>query len=183
MTTPPRARVLVGQSYFLRFDPKQWQGRRAYPPLGSLQAAACARQRGFAVAFFDAMLAESEDQWRREVERFQPRYAVLFEDSFNYLSKMCLLRMREAALRMIDDAKRAGSTVLVCGSDASDRVETYLERGADAVLVGEGEATLVEVLEHLESHPGGEPDLSSIPGTASLRRAARADPQVDQARW
>ena len=37
----------------------------------------------------------------------RPRVAVIYEDSFNYLSKMCLLRMREAALEMIDHAARA----------------------------------------------------------------------------
>ena len=39
----------------------------------------------------------SEDEWAAALDRHQPRYAVLYEDNFNYLSKMCLLRMREAA--------------------------------------------------------------------------------------
>ena len=50
----------------------------------------------------------------------RPRLAAIYEDSFNYLSKMCLLRMREAALEMIDHARRARVPVVVSGSDATD---------------------------------------------------------------
>ena len=47
--------VLIGQAYFLRFDPKLWAARQPYAPLGALYAAACARQDGYAVALFDAI--------------------------------------------------------------------------------------------------------------------------------
>ncbi len=30
------SRVLVGHSYFLRFDPKLWKAMQPYPPLGTL---------------------------------------------------------------------------------------------------------------------------------------------------
>ncbi|HEX3646583.1 MAG TPA: glycosyltransferase family 1 protein, partial [Vicinamibacterales bacterium] len=52
--------VLFGQAYFLRFDPKLWDARQPYAPLGALYAAACVRDRGYSVALFDAMLAASE---------------------------------------------------------------------------------------------------------------------------
>ena len=52
--------VLIGQSYFLRFDPKLHAAMQPYPPLGALYAAAVLRGRGHDVSFFDAMLAESE---------------------------------------------------------------------------------------------------------------------------
>ena len=139
--------VLIGQSYYLRFDPKLERAMRPYPPLGSLWAAACLRDRGHSVAFFDAMLAESENDWDVALREHEPRIAVLFEDNFNYLSKMCLLRMRTAAYRMIELAKARNCLVLVCGSDATDQSQQYLQRGADFVLVGEGEATLVELLD------------------------------------
>ena len=37
--------VLFGQAYFLRFDPKLWEARQPYAPLGALYAAACVRER------------------------------------------------------------------------------------------------------------------------------------------
>jgi anaerobic magnesium-protoporphyrin IX monomethyl ester cyclase len=148
--------VLLGQSYYLRFDPKLLAAQQPYPPLGTLYAASYLRTRGYAVALFDAMLAASEDEWAAALDQHQPRYAVLYEDNFNYLSKMCLLRMREAARRMIELAKARGCTVILCGADATDHVDDYLARGADFVLIGEGEVTLGELLDRLHHRSSNE---------------------------
>jgi radical SAM superfamily enzyme YgiQ (UPF0313 family) len=157
-------KVLFGQSYYLRFDPKLWEAMQPYPPLGSLYAAAYTRQRGYEVALFDAMLAESEAEWAAALELHRPKYAVLYEDSFNYLSKMCLLRMREAAFKMAEAAKSKGCTVIISGSDATDHAATYFQHGADFILMGEGEVTLGELLDKLSGRQ--ERTLESIAGLA-----------------
>ncbi|MBI2977043.1 MAG: B12-binding domain-containing radical SAM protein [Chloroflexi bacterium] len=141
--------ILFGQSYYLRFDPKLWAAMQPYPPLGTLYAASYARSKGYSVALFDAMLAESEEEWGAALDQHRPRFACIFEDNFNYLSKMCLLRMREAAFTMIDMAKARGCAVIVCGADMTDHADLYLQRGADFVLLGEGELTLGELLDSL----------------------------------
>ena len=128
--------VLFGQSYFLRFDPKLWAGMQPYPPLGCLYATAYIRDLGYDVALFDAMLGESEAEWETALAKHQPKYAVLYEDSFNYLSKMCLLRMREAAFKMAAAAKARGCTVIISGSDATDHAERYFQHGVDFILMG-----------------------------------------------
>lgn len=158
------AEVLFGQSYYLRFDPKLWQARQPYPPLGTLYAASYLRARGYDVALFDAMLAKSESEWAAALDRHRPKYAVLFEDNFNYLSKMCLLRMRQAALAMCRLAKQRHCTVIVCGSDATDHAPVYLAHGADFVLIGEGEITLGELLAHLTGR--AKTPLEQIAGLA-----------------
>ena len=134
--------VLLGQAYYLHFDPKLLAAKQPYPPLGTLYAAAYLRNGGHHVSVFDAMLAESESEWAAALDRAKPRVAVIYEDSFNYLSKMCLLRMRAAALAMIDEATKRNVPVIVSGSDATDHPDIYLERGAAAVVLGEGEVTL-----------------------------------------
>ncbi len=156
--------VLLGQSYFLRFDPKLWEAMQPYPPLGTLYAASYIRERGYDVALFDAMLADSEQEWQQALQREKPRFAVLFEDNFNYLSKMCLLRMREAAFAMIQMAREQGCTIIAAGADASDHADAYLTAGADYVLFGEGDATLAELLDHLTGK--GAETLAEIPGLA-----------------
>src|ERR1051326_4848337 len=159
--------VLLGQSYFLRFDPKLWAAMQPYPPLGTLYAASFLRARGYDVALFDAMLAESESEWDTALARTQPRIAVLYEDNFNYLSKMCLLRMRQAAFAMVDMAKKRGCMVIVAGSDATDHAEAYLDAGADYVLIGEGEETLGELMDVLLRN--SPTPLENILGLAFLR--------------
>src|SRR5512141_1682321 len=151
--------ILLGQSYFLRFDPKLWDAMQPYPPLGTLYAASYLRSRGYNVALFDAMLAESEEQWAEALDTHKPEYAVLYEDNFNYLSKMCLLRMREAAFKMIAMAKARGCTMIAGGADATDHSNLYLEQGADYVLLGEGEETLGELLDSLTRRSGATPEL------------------------
>jgi anaerobic magnesium-protoporphyrin IX monomethyl ester cyclase len=155
--------ILFGQSYYLRFDPKLWDAMMPYPPLGTLYAASYIRGHGYDVALFDAMLADSEDEWGIALDEHKPQYAIIYEDNFNYLSKMCLLRMREAAFKMIEMAKLRGCTSILCGADATDHYAEYLEKGADHVLLGEGEETLLELLNQLS---GGN-DASQIIGLAS----------------
>ncbi len=170
--------ILFGQSYYLRFDPKLWAAMQPYPPLGTLYAASYIRERGYDVALFDAMLADSEDEWAKSLDQHKPQYAIIYEDNFNYLSKMCLLRMRQAAFTMIEMAKLRGCTVILCGADATDHYAEYLEQGADHVLLGEGEETLLELLNQLSAgkdagqviglashsklHPSRRPDISNL---------------------
>ncbi|GAB4164014.1 MAG: radical SAM protein [Candidatus Promineifilaceae bacterium] len=156
-------RLLFGQAYYLRFDPKLWAAMQPYPPLGALYAASFMRQRGCHIALFDAMLAESETEWGAALDREKPDYAVLYEDNFNYLSKMCLLRMRQAAFTMIGMARQRRIPIIVCGSDATDHAAAYWQQGADYVLIGEGELTLAELLNALQT---GDKPLAQIPGLA-----------------
>lgn len=159
--------VLFGQSYFLRFDPKLWEAMQPYPPLGTLYAASFLRSRRYDVAFFDSMLAGGEDEWADALARHRPRFAVLYEDSFNYLSKMCLLRMREAAFTMMAKAHQLGCTVIVSGSDATDHLAEYFDHGADYVIIGEGEVTLAELLDSLSGRTSADaPGPAAIPGLA-----------------
>src|SRR5262245_464525 len=122
-----------------------------FPPLATLTVAAYVRSRGHEVHFFDAMLAGSTAEWSETVERIRPDIAVLYDDNFNYLSKMCLTNMREAAVAMIGAAKARDAKVIVCCSDAVDHPELYVNAGADAVILGEGEGALGEIADRFES--------------------------------
>ncbi len=140
------ARVLLTHSYFYRLDAKQWADARPYPPLGTILAAAVLREQGHDVEVFDTGLKHAPDEIRAAIERFRPHMLVVYDDGFNYLTKMCLTVMRDAAFRMISLAKEAGCRVAVNSSDATDHAENYLNAGADVVILGEGEPALVEIV-------------------------------------
>jgi anaerobic magnesium-protoporphyrin IX monomethyl ester cyclase len=163
--------ILLAHSYFLRLDPKQWEKMRPYPPLGTLYAANVLRQRGHDVAVFDAMLAEGEHEFEIALRLHQPRHVVLFEDNFNFLSKMCLTRMRQAALTMVEMAKRAGCRVAVAGADVTDHADVYLAGGADVCILGEGDHTVAEIVDAWDAEPT-QLDYDSIAGIATLSRGA-----------
>lgn len=153
-------RILFTHSYFLRFDPKQWSAGQPYAPLGTLYAAACAREKGHEVFLFDTMFARSADELIPEIEKIIPDLLVIYDDGFNYLTKMCLTNMRDAACKMIREASLRSIPTLVCSSDSTDHAGIYLSAGARAVIKGEGEITLTEALEALQNGN----TLENIPG-------------------
>lgn len=161
--------ILLTHSYHLFYDPKQVRKMQPYPPLGTLYAAALLRQQGFSVALFDTMLEDPEHGFPAALARHRPRTVAIYEDNFNFLSKMCLTRMRAVAFRMLEHARTAGATVVVTGPDASDHVEEYLRSGADYVLLGEAEWTLLELVQSLWR--GSEREPEHIPGVTFLRNA------------
>lgn len=157
-------KVLFTHPYFLSLDPKQAKAARPYPPLGTLYAAAAVRAAGHDVAFHDSFFAPGAASLAVPLEREKPDVVVIYDDGFNWLTKMCLSVMEAEALAMVRLARGAGATVVVSGSDATDHRRRFLEAGASFVLLGDGEATLTELLAALAS--GG--DVSAITGLARL---------------
>jgi radical SAM superfamily enzyme YgiQ (UPF0313 family) len=156
-------KILFSHSYFLRFDPKQWATGQPYAPLGTLYAAALTRGHGYEVHFFDTMFAGSPEEIVPKLEKTAPDFFVIYDDGFNYLTKMCLTNMREAAFKMIRFAKERGCTVIVSSSDSTDRFEMYLNEGADFILLGEAEQTLLELVNSIDKN---ETDFFHIEGLA-----------------
>jgi anaerobic magnesium-protoporphyrin IX monomethyl ester cyclase len=175
--------ILVCHSYFLRFDEKQRERAKPYPPLATLQVASLLRSAGHRVSLFDAMLASGLEDYRAELQAARPDVVVLYEDNYNFLSKMCLGKMREACCEMIARARCVGARVVAAGSDASDAPDRYLEAGADAVLLGEGLAALMALVDRLGSDASlpvarlveGLPDVSATIG-GTTRRSSPAAP-------
>ncbi len=67
---------------------------------------------------------------------------AVYEDDFNFLSKMCLTRMREVAWEIASAARAVNAVVIAHGSDSTDNPHLFLENGFDYVLCGEAEETL-----------------------------------------
>jgi anaerobic magnesium-protoporphyrin IX monomethyl ester cyclase len=182
--------ILVCHSYYLHLDQKQVLRAKPYPPLATLQVVAMLRKAGHQVAFFDSMLADGIEDYDRLLEQGRPQLVLFYEDNFNFLSKMCLGAMRQAACGMIAAARRGGSRVIAAGPDVTDAPAPYLKAGADFVLLGEGLSALLEVLPRLDSRPlAATADLiQGVGGIASLNdgkvqsgSGSRAMPLADDA--
>jgi anaerobic magnesium-protoporphyrin IX monomethyl ester cyclase len=162
-------KILFTHSYFLRFDPKQWATGKPYAPLGTLYAVSFLKEHGFSVSFFDTMFVKGPEAVIPHILKEQPDIFVIYDDGFNYLTKMCLENMREAAFKMIRYAKDNGCKVIVSSSDSTDRFEMYLNAGADFILMGEAELSLLQLTETLANN--GD-DYFSIEGLAFKRDQA-----------
>ena len=137
--------VLVTHSYHLPYDAKQLRKMEPYVPLATLYAASALRESGISVAAFDSMLQNPDEKFGPYLEEKRPRIVVVYEDDFNFLSKMCLTRMREVAWGIANSAQTIGAVTIVHGSDSTDNPQLFLESGFDFVCCGESEDTLVQL--------------------------------------
>jgi anaerobic magnesium-protoporphyrin IX monomethyl ester cyclase len=161
-----RMNIVFSHSYFLRFDPKQWKTGQPYPPLGTLYACSLLRTNGYRVYLHDTMFSHSAAELEPVLNTHHPELFVIYDDGFNYLTKMCLTNMREAAFEMIRIAKQMNCIVIVCSSDSTDHYQKYLGQGADYIIMGEGELTLLELVKAIAN---GQTQMDNIPGLAYYR--------------
>jgi anaerobic magnesium-protoporphyrin IX monomethyl ester cyclase len=130
-------------------DAKQWQNQTPFLPLGTIYAASLLRDNNYKVTLFDVALKDSPKEIIPILKHEQPQFLVIYDDGFNYLTKMCLTNMRDACFEMIAYGKSQNCTVIISSSDSTDHSEDYLEKGADYIIYGEGESTLLELINYL----------------------------------
>lgn len=156
--------VLLTHSYHLPYDAKQMRKMQPYSPIGTLYAATALQSRDVSVAVFDPMLEDPIAGIARALERHRPRIVAIYEDDFNFLSKMCLTRMRDVAFMIAAAARQSGATVIAHGSDATDNARLFLDNGIDYILQGEAEETLADLCSTLLRSE----TVVDIPGLARL---------------
>jgi radical SAM superfamily enzyme YgiQ (UPF0313 family) len=172
------ADVLLSHGYFLAEDEKEQTIMRPYPPLGLLYLSAFLKRAGFAVDVFDSTLATRAALHARLEARGAP-----------VLGLYTNLMTRRSVLDIVAVAKRHGWRVVLGGPEAAGHAPEYLARGADVVVVGEGEVTLAGLLPVLAAR--GAHRLHDIHGLvftdetgAVVRTAPRAlVPDLDTLPW
>jgi radical SAM superfamily enzyme YgiQ (UPF0313 family) len=157
--------LLLTHSYFLKFDPKQLKSGTPYAPLAPLYAASLLQTNNYKLGFYDNMFSNHAAQIKEYLLLHKPKLFVIYDDGFNYLTKMCLTNMREAAFEMISIAKEVGCKIVISSSDSTDHSLEYLQKGADFIILGEAEQTLLELSHFLIR---GEGKIDSIDGLAWL---------------
>ena len=136
--------ILLAHGHFLAEDAQERRIMRPYPPLGLLYLSAHLKGAGFDVDVFDSTFRTRAELAER-LQKDRPRVAGF---SVNLMTKASIVRL-------IALARRAGALVVLGGPDPPHHAEEYLDYGADAVVIGEGEATLAELLSHLRRQPRG----------------------------
>lgn len=145
--------LLLAHGYFLYDDPHELQVMKPYPPLGILYISAYLKQRGFSVGVFDATF-ESLDAFEARLAAERPTVVGLY----------CNLMTKFNVLAMIKLARAAGAHVVLGGPEPPYYAEEYIARGADVVVIGEGEHAMEDLLPALAKH--GPHDLAHVAGIA-----------------
>jgi anaerobic magnesium-protoporphyrin IX monomethyl ester cyclase len=145
--------VLLTHAYFLYEDPHELAVMKPYPPLGLLYVNSHLKARGVDSQIFDSTFARFDDM-ESYVRQTKPPIVGIYSN----------LMTRTNVLRVMAAARNAGSLVVVGGPDPANYLDEYLSRGADVVVLGEGELTLEELVPHLQQH--GARNLDGILGVA-----------------
>ncbi len=145
-----RPRVLLVDPYVARDDPMERRYVELYPSLGLLSLGAYLREGGADVRLVDLTFARDVRPVARALRGFRPHVVGVHTKTLTH---------RRSRL-LADLARSAGAVAVAGGPDAASRPATYLSDGFDAVVPGEGEATLLDVAGRV----AGDRSLLGTPG-------------------
>ncbi len=143
--------ILLTHGYFLFEDPKEQEIMKPYPTLGLLYICAYLRRAGFDAEIFDTTFAQRSELHAR------------LESEKGILGIYTNLMTRTSVLQIVAKARALGWKVVLGGPESANYPKEYLGRGADVIVVGEGEETLAELLVALAKK--GPHRLHSVAGT------------------
>jgi len=160
-------RILISHSYFLNLDSKEAAFKKPYPPLASITLAAWIKQEmSLDAEFYDVMFDKNESGLISAIEKTKPDVFILYDDDFNFLTKMCLENMRNAVLAIMEKIEKKG-LFIAHSSDASDQAELYLKTGFDFIVHRNAEKTIIEMLSCLQNG-SGEKAMQELEGISYL---------------
>jgi anaerobic magnesium-protoporphyrin IX monomethyl ester cyclase len=151
--------VLLTHGYFLFEDEKELQIMKPYATLGLLYISAFLKRAGFSTEIFDSTFSKREDLFAR------------FRAGRGVVGIYTNLITRASVLSIIREAHANGWTVVLGGPECANYPDQYIEHGAHVVVMGEGEATMSELLAALADR--GPHRLHGIAGTVFRDESGR----------
>lgn len=169
--------LLLTHGYFLSEDPKELQIMKPYAPLGLLYLSSYLKSKGYSVEVFDTTFRA-----RQELDE------ILTSQHPSVLGIYANLMTRSSVVRIMRTAKTLGWTVVLGGPEPANYISEYLQAGADAIVIGEGEKTLEEILESRSHIKDGGFEaihgLAFLSSTGVCRTSSRALlPDLDAQPW
>lgn len=168
---------LLTHAFFLCDDPIEQQIMKPYPPLGILYLAAAVKRAGIDIEIFDTTF-QTRSGFLNRLDEGTPGIVGIYTTHMT----------RRTAVFMIREARQRNWTILLGGPDSANYPDRYLASGADAIVTGEGEMTLVELLDHLKRN--NPRNLHGIPGVifrdaagSVIRNSPRSLTEIDSIPW
>lgn len=130
--------VFLTHGYFLSEDAKEQAIMRPYPPLGLLYISAFLKQHAVKTMVFDSTFSSFE-ALKDSLVRNKPALVALYA---NLMTKINLIKI----IRFIRSERELLHTKIVLGGpDVTYNKENYMNAGADFLIIGEGEQTMLEL--------------------------------------
>jgi len=149
--------VLLTHGYFLHEDPREKKIMKPYPPLGILYISSALQKAKIEHDVFDSTFSSFETLTQ---QIFQKKYRQIGIYA-NMLTKPNVLKLIQF-IRSKDELKDI--TIILGGPDVRYNVEDYINHGADMIVLGEGEQTMVDLINTLNTP--FNPFLDKVAGIA-----------------
>lgn len=139
---------------------------KPYSPLGILYISAYLEEHGFENDVFDSTFSSFE-KLCAEILKVQPRIIGIYT---NLMTKINVLRL----IRFVkEQPSLKNCRVILGGPEVKNHAENFLKYGADVLVVGEGEETMLELVRLFSTDDNTRGDeklkLEEIPGIAFLK--------------
>lgn len=149
--------ILFTHGYFIHEDEKEQQIMRPYPPLGILYLSAWLEQHGVENEVFDTTFSYKKDLQHYLLQK-QPKIIAIYTNLMTKINVIELIRF----IRKEESLK--DSLVVLGGPDIRYNVKDYLATGANILVIGEGEQTMLEIAQTVKQ--GNTQEFGHITGLA-----------------
>ena len=149
-------KIVLTHGYFLEEDEKEKGIMRPYATLGLLYISAFLKEHEKNVSVLDSTFMNRKD-WQKAILEEQPSIVAFYS---NLVTKVTLLQIRDWVAKALPDCR-----LVIGGPDVRYNLENYLKAGFEFAVIGEGEQTMLELSEAIESNT----KIDSIQGIAYLK--------------
>jgi radical SAM superfamily enzyme YgiQ (UPF0313 family) len=152
-------RVLLTHGYFIEEDAKEQAIMRPYVPLGILYISAYLEQHGYDNEVFDSTFSSFHNLCERLLQQ-RPQVVGIYT---NLMTKLNVLRIVHF-IKSTDELQH--TKIVLGGPEVRNHALKFLEHGADFIVSGEGEQTMLELVQYIEGTFSGT--LADIEGISYL---------------
>src|ERR1700741_2569056 len=151
-------KIVFTHGYFLEEDPKEQEIMKPYVPLGILYLSAYLEKNGFDNAVFDSTFSSFE-KLKNYLLAEKPQLLAIYT---NLMTKLNVLKIMQL-VRSEETLKQ--TRIILGGPEVRHHSENFLRSGADIIIIGEGEETMLELTKSFSENNTFD---KSIPGIAYL---------------
>lgn len=155
-------KILFTHGYFLNEDEKEREIMKPYPPLGILYLSAYLEKNNFTNEVFDSTFS-SFNNWVNYLLDYKPDVIGIYT---NLMTKLNVLKM----IRFIKTHELLKKCKVVLGGpEVGNHAVNFLKYGADIIVIGEGEETMLELIQYFRYK---DKQLDQVSGIVYLQNDA-----------
>lgn len=135
-------KVILTHGYFLNEDPSELRIMKPYPPLGILYISAYLNEHGIENKIFDTTFS-SKPELKKFLVNEKPDIIAFYVNLMTKLNVLEIIRFIKSTHSL------ESSQVILGGPEVRYNASDLLKHGADFVVIGEGEETLLELIQKI----------------------------------